>query len=46
MSLSKSLIFLMRAIADFRGSFWPDLGSEIADLRFQSGHLGANCVRL
>ena len=42
----KLLQNLVRVIADLRGKFWPDLGPEIADLRLQSGHLGANCVRL
>ena len=42
----KLLQNLVRVIADLRGKFWPDLGPEIADLRLQSGHLGANCVHL
>ena len=42
----KLLQNLVWAIADLRGNFWPDLGPEIVDLRLQSGHLGANCVRL
>ena len=42
----KLLQNLVQVIADLRGKFWPDLGPEIADLRLQSGHLGANCVRL
>ena len=41
----KLLQNLVWVIADLRGKFWPDLGLEIVDLRLQSVHLGANCVR-